>query len=51
MEVRILLETIEAQELHWLALDVPIDAQRWPTITSSGIAIPDVEAERTYANC
>jgi hypothetical protein len=45
------LEAVEAQELHLLALDVAIDPQRWPAITSSGLGIPDVEAEPTYPNC
>src|SRR5262249_22940773 len=51
VEVWLVLEAVEAQELHWLALDVAIDAQRWPMIASSGPGIPDVEAELTYPNC
>src|SRR5207237_2543669 len=43
-------EAIETQELHWLALDVAIDAERWAAIASSDISIPDVEAEPTYPN-
>src|SRR5439155_11304888 len=51
MEVWLILEAVEAQELHWLALDVAIDAERWPAIASSDLSIPDVEAEPTYPNC
>ncbi len=50
MEVWLILEAVEAQELHRLALDVAIDAERWPTVARSDIAIPDVEAEFTYTN-
>jgi hypothetical protein len=51
VEMWLVLEAVEAQELYWFALDVAIDAQRWPMIASSGTRIPDVEAELTYPNC
>src|SRR5205823_2474539 len=50
VKVWLVLEAIEAQQLHWLALDIAIDPQRWPVITSSGICIPDVETEPAYPN-